>query len=118
MNDTPRTDAARGFYDIDSAVDAEAMGKLEIEFNTCMGVVRLYKDLLMDYKELFEKTAQKSESVFDDNVRLARKLKEVKVDADALADALAGILPYIEGDRIAPWKPAVSALETYHTKYQ
>ena len=50
--------------------------------------------------------------------KLERELNEAKADADALADAMAAILPYIEGDRIAPWKPALSALETYRTKYQ
>jgi uncharacterized protein YhaN len=128
MNDTPITDAARGFHDMDSAVDAEAMEKLEIEFNTCMGVVRLYKDLLRDYKELFEKTAQKSESVCDDNVRLARKLKEVKVDADALAAVIAKVSENLRdavthsqhvGDSYMAGTASEleRALETYHNKY-
>ena len=31
MSTTPRTDAARGFHDMDSAVSAECMAKLETE---------------------------------------------------------------------------------------
>jgi hypothetical protein len=125
MSDTPRTDAARGFHDMDSAVDAEAMEKLEIEFNIRMGMVRLYKDLLSDYKELFEKTVQRSEGVCDDNVKLARKLNEVKVDADALAASLT----YLLSHQISPHKledtstvnsdvsEANRQLQSYRTKY-
>lgn len=34
LSDTPRTDAARGFFDMDTAVAAEEMEKIERELNT------------------------------------------------------------------------------------
>jgi hypothetical protein len=33
MSDTPRTDAKRGFHDLDTAVDAEFSEQLECELN-------------------------------------------------------------------------------------
>jgi hypothetical protein len=49
MSDTPRTDAARGFHDIDSAVDAEAMEHLERELNEARDLARKLRDVLIKH---------------------------------------------------------------------
>jgi hypothetical protein len=43
-------------------------------------------------------------------LREGERVVEARELARELRDALEALLPYIEGDRIAPWKPCVSAL--------
>lgn len=49
-------------------------------------------------------------SDIQDKRELVRERDEALDLARELRDALGRLLPYIEGDRIAPWRPAVAAI--------
>ena len=44
ISDTPRTDAKRGFHDLDTAVDAEFSEQLECELNAANQIAKKYED--------------------------------------------------------------------------
>ena len=44
MSDTPRTDAKRGFHDLDTAVDAEFSEQLERELNAANDRIKRLED--------------------------------------------------------------------------
>jgi FtsZ-binding cell division protein ZapB len=46
VSDTPRTDAKRGFHDLDTAVDAEFSEQLERELNAANKTIRLQHELM------------------------------------------------------------------------
>jgi hypothetical protein len=51
MSDTPRTDAKRGFHDLDTAVDAEFSEQLECELNAANERIKRLEELGHELRE-------------------------------------------------------------------
>ena len=55
MSDTPRTDAARGYFDMETAVDAEEMAKLERELKMANDYIKRLEKVIQERdKEWFQ----------------------------------------------------------------
>ena len=83
MSDTPRTDAKRGFHDLDTAVDAEFSEQLERELNEANKTIRLQHELMT--------TAEKRgvDKAKEELNQANQRIKQLESENDALrADLL------------------------------
>ena len=69
MSDTPRTDAKRGFHDLDTAVDAEFSEQLERELNAA-------NERIKRLEEAGDRAIENS--YYPDRVKVWHKAKEAK----------------------------------------
>lgn len=53
MSDTPRTDAKRGFHDLDTAVDAEFSEQLERELNAANERIKRLEEAVEAYRTAY-----------------------------------------------------------------
>lgn len=55
MSDTPRTDAKRGFHDLDTAVDAEFSEQLERELNVANDRIKRLDDIIKHQEKVIKR---------------------------------------------------------------
>ena len=55
ISDTPRTDAKRGFHDLDTAVDAEFSEQLECELNAANERIKRLDDIIKHQEKVIKR---------------------------------------------------------------
>ena len=55
VSDTPRTDAKRGFHDLDTAVDAEFSEQLERELNVANDRIKRLDDIIKHQEKVIKR---------------------------------------------------------------